>query len=208
MTTKRKGKEIFEGGEVEMSCNVDGNPLKWKYELYKTGDKYPYGNQMKKKFYISPVTPSDSGEYKCRAVKDDLHSRFSEPVELRVSVSEVTRVKATPSYKEVTTVNAPLPYKDLTTVKAPPSYKEVTTVKASSSYTEMTTVNAPPSYKAITVIASPSYTELSVENEVRLAISGLVLIVLLIIVAEFLWSRSNKAVSTSGQAESESNTNL
>ncbi|XP_039598024.1 uncharacterized protein LOC120519013 isoform X3 [Polypterus senegalus] len=197
MTTKRKGKEIFEGGEVEMSCNVDGNPLKWKYELYKTGDKYPYGNQMKKKFYISPVTPSDSGEYKCRAVKDDLHSRFSEPVELRVSVSEVTRVKATPSYKEVTTVNAPLPYKDLTTVKAPPSYKEVTTVKASSSYTEMTTVNAPPSYK-----------ELSVENEVRLAISGLVLIVLLIIVAEFLWSRSNKAVSTSGQAESESNTNL
>ncbi|XP_051776000.1 Fc receptor-like protein 3 isoform X1 [Erpetoichthys calabaricus] len=86
LTSNHTGKQIFEGDNVEMMCKVDGNLVDWKYELHKTGDKYPYKEQMKKKkFTISHVTLSDSGEYKCRAVKDNLHSRFSEPVQLQVS---------------------------------------------------------------------------------------------------------------------------
>ncbi|XP_039597611.1 basement membrane-specific heparan sulfate proteoglycan core protein-like isoform X2 [Polypterus senegalus] len=98
ITSNRTGKQIFEGDEVKMMCKVDGNPVNWKYELYKTGDTYPYKEQMKKTFTISRVTPSDSGEYKCRAVKDDLLSRFSEPVQLQVSVvTTVTTVTTSKS---------------------------------------------------------------------------------------------------------------
>uniref|UniRef100_A0A8C4SXT2 Fc receptor-like protein 3 n=1 Tax=Erpetoichthys calabaricus TaxID=27687 RepID=A0A8C4SXT2_ERPCA len=99
LTSNHTGKQIFEGDNVEMMCKVDGNLVDWKYELHKTGDKYPYKEQMKKKkFTISHVTLSDSGEYKCRAVKDNLHSRFSEPVQLQVSVvSTVTTVTTSTS---------------------------------------------------------------------------------------------------------------
>ncbi|KAG2457419.1 low affinity immunoglobulin gamma Fc region receptor II-like isoform X2 [Polypterus senegalus] len=131
ITSSHTDGRIFEGDEVHLSCNVDGDPVMWKFELYKTGNETPYRVEMKKKFTISPVTLSHSRGYRCRAVKGHLHSRFSDPVQLHVL-------------------------------------------------------------------------GLSLENKIRLAISGLVLVVLLIIVAECLWIkahstfRSNEAGCTTG----------
>ncbi|XP_039598086.1 uncharacterized protein LOC120519065 [Polypterus senegalus] len=82
--------EVYESEQVSLHCGVDGDPVGWIYELYKTGDRNPYKTQMEHIFTISSVNISHSGEYWCRAGKEKLYSKASDPVQLQVSVDYTT----------------------------------------------------------------------------------------------------------------------
>ncbi|XP_039598045.1 leukocyte immunoglobulin-like receptor subfamily A member 4 [Polypterus senegalus] len=81
----RRGREVYVGDEVQLLCLLDGEPLGWRYELQKIGDENSTKTQRELSFTIEPVSLSHSGEYKCRASKGELHTDFSDPVQLRVS---------------------------------------------------------------------------------------------------------------------------
>ncbi|MBN3289403.1 FCG2C protein, partial [Polypterus senegalus] len=82
--------EVYESEQVSLHCGVDGDPDGWTYELYKTGDRNPYTTQMENIFTISSVNITHSGEYWCRAGKEKLYSKASDPVQLQVSALNVT----------------------------------------------------------------------------------------------------------------------
>ncbi|XP_039598026.1 Fc receptor-like protein 5 isoform X2 [Polypterus senegalus] len=78
-------KQIFEGDQVILYCQVDGDPAGWKYEFWWNGSEQPYKSDMKSNFIISPVNVLHSGVYKCRAGKEGLYSKYSNDVQLQVS---------------------------------------------------------------------------------------------------------------------------
>uniref|UniRef100_A0A8C4TQ73 Ig-like domain-containing protein n=1 Tax=Erpetoichthys calabaricus TaxID=27687 RepID=A0A8C4TQ73_ERPCA len=78
-------KQIFEGDQVILYCQVDGNPAGWEYELCWNGCEKPYKSNVKSTFTISPVNVSHSGVYKCRAGKGGIYSKYSNDVQLQVS---------------------------------------------------------------------------------------------------------------------------
>ncbi|XP_028677172.2 leukocyte immunoglobulin-like receptor subfamily A member 4 [Erpetoichthys calabaricus] len=80
----RRGGEIYVGDEVQLLCLLDGDPLGWRYELQKTGDENSNKTQRAQSFTIKPVSLSHSGEYKCRASKGELHTDFSDPIQLHL----------------------------------------------------------------------------------------------------------------------------
>ncbi|XP_051775717.1 uncharacterized protein LOC114666464 [Erpetoichthys calabaricus] len=57
---------IYVGDEVHLLCLVDGDPVDWTYELYKSGDENPHKTQMEKNFTIGPVTLSHKGSTSVR----------------------------------------------------------------------------------------------------------------------------------------------
>ncbi|XP_051775783.1 killer cell immunoglobulin-like receptor 3DL1 [Erpetoichthys calabaricus] len=89
-------KQIFEGDQVILYCQVDGNPAGWEYELCWNGCEKPYKSNVKSTFTISPVNVSHSGVYKCRAGKGGIYSKYSNDVQLQVSGIWVT-LSASPS---------------------------------------------------------------------------------------------------------------
>uniref|UniRef100_A0A8C4TSW6 Ig-like domain-containing protein n=1 Tax=Erpetoichthys calabaricus TaxID=27687 RepID=A0A8C4TSW6_ERPCA len=77
---------IYEGDEVSLHCQLDGNPDGWTYELYRNGYSYTYKTQRDSTFTIDPLTRLFSGWYRCRAGKGGHQSKYSEYVKLDVSV--------------------------------------------------------------------------------------------------------------------------
>ncbi|XP_039598464.1 leukocyte immunoglobulin-like receptor subfamily B member 3 [Polypterus senegalus] len=79
---------IYEGDEVSLHCQLDGNPVGWTYEIYKgeSTHSYHYKGQTESTFTFSPVTHSQRGSYRCRAEKGGVYSTYSEYVWLEVSV--------------------------------------------------------------------------------------------------------------------------
>ncbi|XP_039597864.1 leukocyte immunoglobulin-like receptor subfamily A member 6 [Polypterus senegalus] len=76
---------IYVGDEVHLLCLLPGDLFAWRYELQKIGDEDSNKTQREQSFTIEPVSLSHSGEYKCRASKEELYTNFSDPVQLRVS---------------------------------------------------------------------------------------------------------------------------
>ncbi|XP_039597615.1 leukocyte immunoglobulin-like receptor subfamily A member 6 [Polypterus senegalus] len=76
---------IYVGDEVHLLCLLPGDLFAWRYELQKTGDENSNKTQREQSFIIEPVSLSHSGEYKCRASKEELYTNFSDPIQLRVS---------------------------------------------------------------------------------------------------------------------------
>ncbi|XP_039618171.1 low affinity immunoglobulin gamma Fc region receptor II-like [Polypterus senegalus] len=76
---------VLEGDWIILSCQVNGDPVKWRYELHRGKDENLYKTQLEENFTISPVTHSHHGEYRCRARKGEIYSSFSDPVWLHVS---------------------------------------------------------------------------------------------------------------------------
>ncbi|XP_039597929.1 Fc receptor-like protein 5 isoform X2 [Polypterus senegalus] len=85
----KSNEPIYEGDEVSLHCQLDGNPVGWTYEIYKgasTHSYYLYKVQTESTFTFSPVTHSQRGYYRCRAEKGGVYSTYSEYVWLEVSV--------------------------------------------------------------------------------------------------------------------------
>ncbi|XP_039598098.1 low affinity immunoglobulin gamma Fc region receptor II-a-like isoform X2 [Polypterus senegalus] len=81
---------VSEGDQVQLLCWVEGDLVEWRYELHKSKAINPYLTQMEPTFIISSVVHSDSGEYRCRARKEEIYSNFSDPVQLYISAPRLT----------------------------------------------------------------------------------------------------------------------
>uniref|UniRef100_A0A8C4SR86 Ig-like domain-containing protein n=2 Tax=Erpetoichthys calabaricus TaxID=27687 RepID=A0A8C4SR86_ERPCA len=77
---------IYEGDEVSLDCQLDGNPVGWTYEIYKWGLTYPYlyKKQTESTLTFSSVTHSQRGQYQCGGVKGGVYSTYSNDVWLEV----------------------------------------------------------------------------------------------------------------------------
>ncbi|XP_028681500.2 basement membrane-specific heparan sulfate proteoglycan core protein-like [Erpetoichthys calabaricus] len=82
----------FDTGEaVSLYCMVEGSPDKWLYYWYKGNttsqiSQLQTRSQKGKNYTVTSAALSDSGEYWCRASREDQssYSRFSQPVQLHV----------------------------------------------------------------------------------------------------------------------------
>ncbi|XP_039598465.1 Fc receptor-like protein 5 [Polypterus senegalus] len=84
----KSNEPIYEGDEVSLHCQLDGNPVGWTYEIYKEASTHSYLHkvQTESTLTFSPVTQSQRGYYRCRAGKGGVYSTYSEYVWLEVSV--------------------------------------------------------------------------------------------------------------------------
>ncbi|KAG2466335.1 FCRL6 protein, partial [Polypterus senegalus] len=83
----KSNEPIYEGDEVSLHCQLDGNPVGWTYEIYKEASTHSYLHkvQTESTLTFSPVTQSQRGYYRCRAGKGGVYSTYSEYVWLEVS---------------------------------------------------------------------------------------------------------------------------